>query len=1119
MKIINSLALTCLLLISGFISAQAPSWSVNPNRFQYSMTVTAILNLNCVELQSPSNQLGAFVGDSLRGTAFTSTVIGGRYEASMVIYSDLVNGEQISLKFYQLSSDSVYVSVDTIAFQDNAIYGNPLNPLAIRNNSQPSLLSISSDTLLENQVTGVTVGTFSTTDPDVGQTHTYSLVSGIGSANNGLFSISGADLIANFTADFENNPSYSIRLKTTDNLGCGYETPITIFVKDVNDAPTGLSLSNNQIDENQLPNATIGSLTAIDTDANDTFTYSFVTGAGGSDNSAFNLSGNVLRANTAFNFETKSIYNIRLQVSDMTNNLFVDTFKITINDINDAPTDVLINADSVAENLPINAVVATLTSADEDVSQTFAYSFDNVAGNNNSDFNIVGNQLRTKQIFDYESTNTYFIYIQTNDFNGGTYTKQLTIRIIDANDAPTDLQLSNASVNENRPAGTFVAEMITTDQDANTFFTYSLVNGVGDADNGNFSIRNDSIFTSQVLDLNTQAAHTIRVETNDGYTGTFAKAFTIFVKDVNNIPTDMVLSNNIIAENTIIGSEVGSFTTTDADAGDGHTYTLVAGVGDTNNVSFSISADKLLTNMTFDVTVRNTYSVRIQADDGFGGVYQEVFTINITNSNDVPTNIILTPNNFKENLPQSSFIGGFGTIDKDSADTFSYSFVNLGTNDNASFIISGNVLRTGRSFDYETKTFYVIEVQTSDLTGATFSRQLTVNVVDSNDAPTALAISADSIFEKSPVGTFVADLSTTDADATDNFTYSLVAGQGANDNALFRINGSLLEVDSVLNFNNARTRSVRIETTDKGGRTLQNSFVIRILNQNDLPTDILLSDTTVNENASIGTRVGILTSVDEDPTSTFIYSLVAGSGDAGNSSFAIEGSELKTNSTFNFETQASYSIRIRTTDSQGGSLEKTFNIALTNGNESPNIDPQFFSLSENSTPNTVVGTVTATDLDANDVFSFRIIGSQIDFRIDAAAGELIASRTFNYEINTSYDIEVEVSDAGGLKDTAMVNIEILDLIEGTLPTAGYISPNGDGRNDTWKIQNVELYSDFSLKIFSVSGEIVYNISNNYNNDWEGTFNGTELPEGVYYYYFENPTNANQNFKGVITLKR
>jgi gliding motility-associated-like protein len=158
-------------------------------------------------------------------------------------------------------------------------------------------------------------------------------------------------------------------------------------------------------------------------------------------------------------------------------------------------------------------------------------------------------------------------------------------------------------------------------------------------------------------------------------------------------------------------------------------------------------------------------------------------------------------------------------------------------------------------------------------------------------------------------------------------------------------------------------------------------------------------------------------------------------------------------------------------------------------------------------------------MDANEVFTYKILGNQIDFRVDAVTGELISSRTFDYEFNRSYEMEVEVSDAGGLKDTATMNVEILDIIEASLPSSNYFSPNGDGRNDEWKIQNVNLYSDFSLKIFSVNGELVYEKASNYNNDWAGTYNGTQLPEGIYYYFFENTTNPSQNFKGVITLKR
>ena len=1118
MNVINSLALTCLLLMSGLISAQAPNWSVNPSRFQYSMTVTAVLDLNCTELLSPSNQLGAFVGDSLRGSAFTSNVIGGRYEASMTIYSDSVNGEQVSFRYYRQSSNTTVISIDTIAFQDNAIFGNPANPLPIRNNVQPSMIALSSDSLQENQPSGTTIGTLSTTDIDAGQTHIYALVSGMGSTDNSSFSIAGSNLIANFSADFENKSSYSIRLRTTDNLGCTYEQAFTIIVKDVNDAPTGVLLSNNQIDENQPNNSTIGNLSAIDTDANETFTYSLVAGAGGADNGSFNLNGNVLRANAAFNFENQALYSVRVQVADKANNVYVDTFKVIVNNVNDVPTDIVIITDSVIENAATNTIITSLTTTDEDISQTHTYSFNNVAGNDNALFNIIGNSLRTRSVFDFEIQNLYFIYVQTNDGNGGTYTKQISINIKNGNDSPSDINLSTNSVSENMAVGSFVAKLFSTDQDANSTFNYSLVNGIGDADNGNFSVRNDTLFTASVLSLNAQTSQTIRIETNDGNNGIFTKSFTLTVKDINDIPSDMQISNTTIAENIPFGSEIATLTTTDSDAGDIHTYSFVSGVGDDDNMSFSITNDKVNTNTTFNINVQDTFKIRLQTDDGFGGTYQEAFILTLTNSNDAPTDIRLSNDSIFESLPPNTSIGNLSTLDPDTADTHTYSFIS-GTNNNASFAIVGNELRSAATFNFEVKSNYFIFIRSSDGNGESFDKQFNISIKDSNDVPTAIAISVDSLLEKSPVGSYVADLNTTDADATDSFTYSLVAGQGARDNALFRINGNLLEVDSVLNFSNGSTRNVRIESSDKGGQTIQRSFVIRIIDQNDFPTDILLSDTTINEIAPIGTRVATITTTDEDLTDTFTYSLIAGSGDAGNSSFAIVGDELQSNTTFDYESQPNYTVRIRTTDSQGGSFEKTFNIALTNGNEKPSIDPQFFSISENSTPNTIIGTVTASDMDANETFTFSILGRQLDFRIDDASGALSSSRTFDYKNDKSFNIEVEVTDAGGLKDTATISIEILDQIEASLPSASYFSPNGDGRNDDWRIQNVELYSDFSLKIFSVNGELVYEKMNNYNNDWRGTFKGTQLPEGIYYYYFENTTNPSQNFKGVITLKR
>ena len=102
----------------------------------------------------------------------------------------------------------------------------------------------------------------------------------------------------------------------------------------------------------------------------------------------------------------------------------------------------------------------------------------------------------------------------------------------------------------------------------------------------------------------------------------------------NTHPTDITLSNSTIDENSIIGTEIGTFTSTDVDTGDTHTYTLVSGDGDTDNGSFTITGDKLLSGESFDFETKPSYSVRVQTDDGNGGTFSKLFTITVTDVNE-----------------------------------------------------------------------------------------------------------------------------------------------------------------------------------------------------------------------------------------------------------------------------------------------------------------------------------------------------------------------------------------------------------------------------------------------------------------------------------------------------
>src|SRR5688572_28364953 len=168
-------------------------------------------------------------------------------------------------------------------------------------------------------------------------------------------------------------------------------------------------------------------------------------------------------------------------------------------------------------------------------------------------------------------------------------------------------------------------------------------------------------------------------------------------------------------------------------------------------------------------------------------------------------------------------------------------------------------------------------------------------------------LSTKNVAANSTVGTF----STTDPDAANTFTYTLVTGTGDTDNASFNISGGSLRITNSPNFETKSSYTVRIRTTDQESLTYEEAFVITITNVNEDPTDLALSSTSINENVASNSTVGTLSTTDPDAANTFTYTLVTGTGDTDNASFNISGSNLRITSIPNFEAKSSYTIRIR----------------------------------------------------------------------------------------------------------------------------------------------------------------------------------------------------------------
>jgi VCBS repeat-containing protein len=906
-------------------------FTISVNDLNEAPTAIDLSNSSVPENSAVDTAIGQLTAeDPDAANTHTFELVAGEGDDDNALFS-IVGNELRTAAQLDFEAQSTYSVRVKVTDQDGQSFEQILTITATDVNEAPTALTLSSSTVAENEPAGTAVGAFSTTDPDTGNTFTYTLVEGEGDTDNASFTIDGNILRTAEVFDQEVKNSYSIRVRTTDQDGLSFEQTFTITITEENVAPTAIELSANSIDENVPEGTEVGTFSTTDANAIDTHTYELVSGDGDTDNGAFTIEGNVLKTNGTIDFESQSSYSIRVRSTDPFGLYTEETFTITVNDVNEAPTEIQLSNSTVAEDAAVGTVIGTLSTTDPDSGNTHTFSLVSGEGDEgNSLFEIVDNELRLADSLNFEDQASYSIRVRTEDQDGESFEQVFTITVTDVNEAPTALELSSNTVAENEPVGTEVGTFSTTDPDADNTFTYTLVAGEGDTDNDSFTIDGNILRTAEVFDAGTKSSYSIRVRTTDQDGLFFEQTLTITVTAANSAPTAIELSASSIDENAPEGTEVGTLSTVDPDEGDTHTYELVAGEGDTDNGAFTIEGNVLKTNAAIDFESQSSYSIRVRSTDSSGLYTEEIFTINVNDVNEAPTEIALSNDEVAEGQPAGTVVGTFSTVDPDSGDTHTYALVaGEGDTDNAAFVIVGNELQTNEVFDYSTQSTYSIRVASTDQDGLTTEQVLTIHVTAANAAPTSIELDANTVEENSLPGTVVGTFTTIDPDAGDTHIYELVAGEGDTDNASFAIVGNTLQTTASFDYESQSSYSIRVRSTDADGLFVEQTFTINVTDLNEQPTGIELSNNTVPEDASVGTVIGLLTAIDPDLGNTHTFTLVSGEGDEGNDAFQIVGNELQLATALDFETQSSYSIRVRATDQDGESFEFTFEILVT----------------------------------------------------------------------------------------------------------------------------------------------------------------------------------------------
>jgi Ca2+-binding RTX toxin-like protein len=246
-------------------------------------------------------------------------------------------------------------------------------------------------------------------------------------------------------------------------------------------------------------------------------------------------------------------------------------------------------------------------------------------------------------------------------------------------------------------------------------------------------------------------------------------------------------------------------------------------------------------------------------------------------------------------------------------------------------------IKANTVLNYEAKTNYSVTVNVDDTTvGSTpdATTNFTLTVTDVNEAPTAVSLTNQqtAIAENTSTATRI---KVTDIGITDD-------GLGTNNLSLSGADASFFEVDAtglyikantVLNYEAKTNYSVTVnvdDTTVGSTPDATTNFTLTVTDVNEAPTALSLSANSINENVAINSTVGTFSSTDPDSSDAFTYSLVTGTGSTNNSSFTIVNNELRLKISPNFETKASYLVRVRSTDAGGLFTESPFTITINN---------------------------------------------------------------------------------------------------------------------------------------------------------------------------------------------
>jgi hypothetical protein len=848
--------------------------------------------------------------------------------------------------------------------------------------------------------------------------------------------------------DAESKNSYQFEITATDTAG-NSSTPhsVLLAVNNLDDtAPVITSDTNVTVDENVPANQIVYTAIADDTaDVSNGVTFAI----SGTDADSFSIDPttgevSILASPDA---ESKNSYQFEITATDTAGNSSTPHSVLIAIDNLDDTAPVITSATNIAvdENIPINQVVYTATADDSaDISNGVTFA---ISGLDAGDFSIDSTTGKVSILTspDADLKNSYQFEIVATDAAGNSSPPHSVVLAINNLDdtAPVITSATNIAVDENIPINQVVYTATADDSaDISNGITFAL----SGTDANSFSIDENTGQVAVLIspDAESKASYAFTVVATDSAGNTSdPHDVTLIVNDINESPTAITpgAANILSGTDTTDGIKVADLETSDPDATDSFSYSIV---NDLDSVHFKIIGDAL----HFDAGVVNgflksSYVIRIQVTDSGGITFESTFVLNVTLTNQPPTEITPGTISINENIDTTGGydLGLISALDPDVFETFTYS-ITPGL-DASNFTLGGTqanqLIFDDGKIDYESKSDYAVTIKVIDSQGNELESVLTVKVVDQNEAPSLISLSSSRIPENSDAvnGFAIGDLQTTDEDSGDTHSYQITGGVDKSNFSLGGPNGTTLILSAPLvDFENKSTYQVEITATDSGGEKIKETLIIQVDDQNDAPSGINPGNFSILENqgTDAGFSLGTLTTIDQDSNDAFTYSIVGG---LDKNSFGIGGilndQLIITEANINYEAKDSYSVIIRSTDASLEHYDSLITVSVVDQNEAPTelIQTEFSILENTQASNGIsIGNLNTADPDSDESFTYSVITGFDSSQFYVTGSTLYFTHdSIDFEQKESYLTSILVQDSGGNQLQELITVNVIDVNE------------------------------------------------------------------------------------------